>query len=100
MKNKRLLLLVFGILFVFGLLFLCNSTERNDTSLQKVRITQAGKEKFLLYLPLYVAMEKGYFAEQGLDVSLTFSGNDDQVVTFGELFLSPAGDTFSRSILT
>jgi NitT/TauT family transport system substrate-binding protein len=46
---------------------------------EKVTIAQFGKERFLLYLPLYVAMEEGLFAKQGLDVDLKFAGNDDQI---------------------
>lgn len=46
---------------------------------EKVTIAQFGKEKFLLYLPLYIAMEEGLFAKRGLDVDLRFAGNDDQI---------------------
>ncbi len=46
---------------------------------EKVTIAQFGQERFLLYLPLYVAMEEGLFAKRGLDVSLSFVGNDDQI---------------------
>lgn len=51
--------------------------ETND--LQKITITQYGQGKIFLYLPLYIAMEQGYFKENGLDVELTYSGNDDQI---------------------
>jgi NitT/TauT family transport system substrate-binding protein len=50
-----------------------------DTQLTPIKIAQFGKEKFLLYLPLYVAMEEGYFAENGLKPELIFAGNDDQI---------------------
>lgn len=46
---------------------------------EKVVIAQFGKEKFLLYLPLYIAIEEGFFAKRGLDVELRFAGNDDQI---------------------
>lgn len=42
-------------------------------------VAQWGKEKILLYLPLYLAMEEGFFREEGVDVRLRYSGNDDQV---------------------
>jgi NitT/TauT family transport system substrate-binding protein len=48
-------------------------------ALETVKVAQFGKEKFLLYLPFYIAMEKGYFAEQGIAVDLTFAVNDDQI---------------------
>jgi len=46
---------------------------------EKITIAQFGKERFLLYLPLYVAMEEGLFKKRGLDVDLKFAGNDDQI---------------------
>jgi len=46
---------------------------------EQIVISQFGKEKFLLYLPLYVAMEEGFFAKRGLEVVLKFAGNDDQI---------------------
>jgi NitT/TauT family transport system substrate-binding protein len=50
-----------------------------NTAPEKVTVAQFGQERFLLYLPLYVAMEKGIFTKHGLDVSLKFAGNDDQI---------------------
>ena len=46
---------------------------------EKVTIAQFGKERFLLYLPLYVAMEEGIFEKNGIEVELKFAGNDDQI---------------------
>ncbi|MFN4896582.1 MAG: ABC transporter substrate-binding protein [Pseudomonadota bacterium] len=61
-------------------LALTTPTRAGDNSeRERVIIAQFGKEKFLLYLPLYVAMEEGLFAKQGLDVDLRFAGNDDQI---------------------
>ncbi|MGD9650637.1 MAG: ABC transporter substrate-binding protein [Dongiaceae bacterium] len=57
--------------------------KREDTpplnGQQKVTVAQFGKERFLLYLPFYIAMEEGIFKKNGLDVELTFAGNDDQI---------------------
>jgi NitT/TauT family transport system substrate-binding protein len=55
-----------------------NQTERSK-ELAKITFAQWGKEKYLIYLPIYIAQEKGLFAKYGLDISLIFSGNDDQV---------------------
>lgn len=49
-----------------------------SSSPTKITVAQWGTEKYLIYLPLYVAMEEGYFRDQGLDVSLIYTGNDDQ----------------------
>jgi len=45
---------------------------------KQVRLAQFGQSKFLLYLPLYVAMKAGYLKDEGIEVSLVFAGNDDQ----------------------
>jgi len=56
------------------------STSKTSAQIsEKVVISQFGKEKFLLYLPLYIAMEEGLFAKRGLEIDLRFVGNDDQI---------------------
>jgi len=70
---------------IFILLFACfvfpvtNLYAAELPQQEKVTIAQFGKDRFLLYLPLYVAMEKGLFAKQGIVVDLKFAGNDDQI---------------------
>ena len=59
-------------------LFLQTQPAKAETH-EKVTIAQFGQAKFLLYLPLYIAIEKGLFAKRGLDVNLKFAGNDDQI---------------------
>lgn len=57
----------------------CNSCNEKPTETTKVVVAQWGQEKYLIYLPFYIAQEKGFFKEEGLDISIKFSGNDDQV---------------------
>ena len=52
--------------------------HNKEKSLKEITIAQWGQEKYLIYLPLYVAIEKDFFAAEGLKVSLKFTGNDDQ----------------------
>lgn len=61
--------------FIFSLFI----TPAFAAPLEKVTIAQFGKEKFLLYLPLYVAMEEKIFEKNGIEVDLKFAGNDDQI---------------------
>ena len=68
------LLVVLGIVFYF---FTINKPEKS--SLNKVVITQYGQGNVFLYLPLYIAQEEGIFQKNGLDVQITYSGNDDQI---------------------
>lgn len=53
-------------------------TEKPVPNLTKVTVAQWGQERYLIYLPLYVAMEEGFFRDAGLDVTLVYTGNDDQ----------------------
>ena len=46
---------------------------------QKVTIAQFGH--VFLYMPLYVALDKGYFKEQGLDAHLVSTGGDEKTFT-------------------
>lgn len=80
MKQKKILksLLYTCILAVLVWVMLPQK-EGKVNNLQKVTITQYGQGKIFLYLPLYIAIEEGYFKENGLDVELTYSGNDDQI---------------------
>jgi NitT/TauT family transport system substrate-binding protein len=67
------------IIVILSLFISCKSAEHQESTLRRVNVAQYGKAKFLLYLPLYVAMEEGLFKERGLDVNLIFAGNDDQI---------------------
>lgn len=55
-----------------------NDTE-SGSDLADVTVAQWGSEKYLIYLPLYVAQERGFFADHGVSVTVEYSGNDDQV---------------------
>ncbi|HEB87581.1 MAG TPA: ABC transporter substrate-binding protein [Gammaproteobacteria bacterium] len=50
--------------------------EDNTPKLQKITIAQFGH--VFLYLPLYVAKNKGFFKEQGIDVTLVSTGGDEK----------------------
>ena len=89
MKNTILITCAVAILGTAPLFFPgCNgsntstantvSTLPETSSSKKITVAQWGQERYLIYLPLYVAMEEGYFAKRKIDVSLKFSGNDDQ----------------------
>jgi len=76
--RRRMVLLCLTL----SILFSCDRDSSKDglpVKVENVVIAQWGQEKYLIYLPVYVAMERGYFKEQGIEVTLRFSGNDDQV---------------------
>ncbi|MEN9846709.1 MAG: hypothetical protein RIS36_1856 [Pseudomonadota bacterium] len=67
------------ILVLYAVAVVPTANLHAETQKERVVIAQFGKEKFLLYLPLYVAIEEGLFSKQGLEVDLRFVGNDDQI---------------------
>lgn len=75
----RVILRSIATLLALQALCITSLLADTDSKRERVVIAQFGKEKFLLYLPLYVAMEEGLFAKRGLDVDLRFAGNDDQI---------------------
>lgn len=56
-----------------------NDDKKYNDNLESVTIAQWGQEKYLIYLPLYIAQEKGFFEDEGVKVNVKYSGNDDQV---------------------
>jgi NitT/TauT family transport system substrate-binding protein len=56
-----------------------NETTQPTEGRKRLRVAQWGQERYLIYLPFYIAQERGLFAQHGLDVEISFSGNDDQV---------------------
>ncbi|MEE9362055.1 MAG: ABC transporter substrate-binding protein [Cellulophaga sp.] len=64
------------IIFFMTSLFLYGCTEEKT---ETITVAQWGQEKYLIYLPFYIAQEKGFFKDEGLEIAVKFSGNDDQV---------------------
>lgn len=70
---KASILLLFAVVLVFSLAA-CGKDE-----LQKVRIAEVTRSVF--YAPQYVAIEKGFFKEEGLDVDLKTTAGGDKTMT-------------------
>lgn len=64
------LVILGGIYYIFG-----NKTEV-PTDVEKVTVSQAFD--VFLYAPLYIAKEKGFFTEEGLDVNIVTAGGDEK----------------------
>ncbi len=65
------------LLVCLSFLFLTACEENND--LQKVRLNEVTHSIF--YAPQYVAIEKGFFKEEGLDIELTTGWGADKSMT-------------------
>ena len=82
MKNlKKYLIIVLVIIIVAAgiatYILLNRNTETAE--LQKIRVNEVTRSVF--YAPQYVAISKGYFAEEGLEIELTTGQGADKVMT-------------------
>lgn len=91
-----------SILALVVALLACNGNKtknvEDNSKLTDVTVAQWGQEKYLIYLPFYLAQERGFFKEQGLDIKVKYSGNDDQVfatVLKGEALLGIGDPIFT-----
>lgn len=75
MKNR--LKLVFSFIFCVILLSACsNSTKEELTKIEIAEVTRS-----IFYAPQYVAVQKGFFKEEGLDVEITTVPGGDKTMT-------------------
>ena len=76
MKRKIILLFCCIILIILTILGMTGSNNKN-IDLKKVRLAEVTHSIF--YAPLYVALENGYFSQEGLDVELILTSGADKV---------------------
>ena len=65
--------------FVLALTVVTGCSGTSKVGLTKVRLQEVAHSIF--YAPMYVAIEEGYFEEEGLDVELTNGNGADKVMT-------------------
>ena len=84
MKKKIIIVIICLITIAVVTLFLIRThVKKENTSLTKIKLAEVTHSSF--YAPLYVAKEKGFFEEEGLDV---------------ELILTPGADKVSAAVLS
>lgn len=80
MKKKIFIYLV-SVLLVFiiacSCLFNLNNSKNNNKKLEKITMAEVAHTVF--YAPMYVAIEKGYFEENGIDLELILTSGADKV---------------------
>jgi NitT/TauT family transport system substrate-binding protein len=80
-SKKKLVLCIIAIVVVVGVVaFTCTRLHRSpDNDLQKVTLSEVAHSIF--YAPQYVAIELGYFEEEGIDLNLVTGFGADKVMT-------------------
>ena len=82
--KKKIFIIIFSIMFLSLLVIsTIKIFHKKDNNLTKVRVAEVTHSSF--YTPLYVAMENGYFKDEGLDI---------------ELILTPGADKVSAAVLS
>ena len=85
MKKKIIVYVICGLLiFLLASLVLFNLNKKNDTKKLK-KVTMAEVAHTIFYAPQYVAIEKGYFKDYGIDL---------------EVILTPGADKVSAAVLS
>ena len=78
MKKKIIIILITLIVLVgVSLILIKVFDKKEDSSLTKVRLAEVTHSSF--YAPLYVAIENGYFEEEGIDLELILTPGADKV---------------------
>ena len=68
---------LFLIAVIFGFTFFITGCDKKNENL--IRVNEVTHSVF--YAPLYIAINKGYFAEEGLEIELTNGGGADKSMT-------------------
>lgn len=76
--KKIIILSTCIIILVLCFVFYGFYTSKNDNNLTKVKVAEVTHSVF--YAPQYIALEQGYFEEEGLDVELTLTSGADNVM--------------------
>lgn len=77
MKRRIIFMLVCLIVIIVGLVTYKKFNPNDNNDLKTVRLAEVTHSAF--YAPLYVAIEEGYFEENGLDVELILTSGADKV---------------------
>lgn len=76
---KRRSLYVIGIIILAAVGFTYEYLGRMPaTRMTKITVAEVGE--FFVYMPLYIAQDKGFFRDEGLDISLVNTGGDEKSV--------------------
>lgn len=74
---KKFLSFVMTVILAVSILTACGSGE--NSNLTKVTLSEVAHSIF--YAPMYVAIEEGYFADEGIDLELVTAFGADKVTT-------------------
>lgn len=74
---KKYLSIIAGLCLIGMIAFVCFTGKKEENDLRKIRVAEVTHSPF--YTPFYVAIENGYFKEEGLDIELVLTPGADKV---------------------
>ena len=74
---KKYLSIIVGLCLIGMITFICFNGKKEENDLRKIRVAEVTHSPF--YTPFYVAIENGYFKEEGLDIELVLTPGADKV---------------------
>lgn len=77
MKKKNIIIFAFSLIIAVSLFLLINFEKNKDSNNKKIRLAEVTHSIF--YAPLYVAIENGYFEDEGIDLELILTSGADKV---------------------
>lgn len=93
--KKKIIEILVGVLIIVLVIVgysLWNNNKKNDDNFVHVKLSEVTHSAF--YAPLYVAIEEGYFKEEGIDLELILTSGADKVaaaVLSGDVHIGFAG---------
>lgn len=81
MIKKSISAVALSSLLLCGLLAGCNATKDTVPESKKEKVVLNEVAHSIFYAPMYVALEEGYFEEEGLEVSLVTGFGADKTMT-------------------
>lgn len=75
---KKLIVFIICLIIIISSYFIYNYKTDNKTNLTTVKVAEVTHSVF--YAPQYIAIEKGFFKEQGLNIELTLTSGADNVM--------------------
>ena len=66
-----------GLCLIGMIAFVCFTGKKEENDLRKIRVAEVTHSPF--YTPFYVAIDNGYFKEEGLDIELVLTPGADKV---------------------
>lgn len=77
--KKILIIIIIIAVIITGVVIYNISNKTNDETLKKISVNEVTRSVF--YAPQYVAINKGFFEEEGLEIELTTGQGADKVMT-------------------